>query len=474
MSSILPGRLWSYPLFVLAMLLSLLGFVPAAQADPVTSDNESFMLTYNCLKGQTLVVDPGQFRVKLMDESGNTVGYAEIKSAGIYMHPVAEFSSEGQRTQVQWYPGTETSFQQEAGLPVNDYKVLWIRTALEWTDETGVPEYLPSQVTCAGEPTDTDGDGVPDELDQCPALAGNGSSDGCPGGAVINVTNVQGGRSADGQPGSVTLTVTNPADSGGSESYDVGVGGGGSTTPPLADGETSTPMTFQAMPGEHQACATSDLTGRTTCAPVTVPDDPQPANTGTVAFTQTCTHLSWTVTNTGWKTSVYNSRSVSPEYKDNVYSWTLAPGQSRSGTTPNYAVGTTVNVRVYTENGVEAPNPDLGTAKWMQPSGCTPPMSGGDQVIRWGKVTRHVATPKVTIRTKAYSAHYGYQVKGRKRIVWFSSNVHPGTHKLRVNTLKIPRHDKRKVRLWVEYTGVGGHVGFGKHAFTGWHVYKRP
>ena len=100
-------------------------------------------------------------------------------------------------------------------------------------------------------------------------------------------------------------------------------------------------------------------------------------------------------------------------------------------------------------------------------------MSGGDQVIRWGKVTRDVATPKVTLRTKAYSARYGYQIKGRKRIVWFSSNIHPGTHKLRVNTLKVPRHDRRTVRLWVEYTGYAGHVDFGRHAFTGWHTYKR-
>lgn len=474
MSSILRGRRWSFPLFVLAMLLSVLGIAPTAQAaDVLTNENQEFTINYDCLTGQTLVVDPGQFRVKLVDESGNTVGYDQIISAATWIRPLAQYSNEQMRSQVEWDPGTETSFTQETGVPLNSNKVLWISTAVQWTTEGAIPEYDTTTVTCAGQPTDTDDDGVPDDLDQCPALPAPGSSDGCPGSAVINITNIQGGRTADGDPGSVTLTVTNPDEPDGvAESYTVEVGSATQTTPSLADGETSAPLTFEPMPGAQLACATSSVSGKTACVEFTVPNDATPANAGVVAFTRTCKGLNWTVTNTGWKTSIFNVDITAPHQSSRKYVWTLAPGESRSGVSPSYWYGLRVGVVMFNEYNADVPNPNVGAAQWTQPAGCTPPMSGGDKLVEWGTVTRLKATPRVTISTKAYHARYGYQVKG-KGIVWFAT-AHPGTRTFKVSGLKVPRHQKRVVRYWVEYTGADQGITFGKHAFTGWHAYKRP
>ena len=473
MSPFALGRLWSLPLVVLAVLLSMLGFVPKAQAeDVITNSNAYFELHYDCLQGQTVVFDPGQFQVAIKDEAGNTVGYDDIVSASIDVFPIAQFSSEGQRSQGQWYPGTITSFTQEAGLPLNDNKTIWIRASLEWTNPAGVSEYQQGRVTCSGGATDSDGDGVADEVDKCPSVPVNGSADGCPSDAVLQVVSVQGGYSLDGVPGSVTLTVTNPVDGGGAESYVVEADGGSAQmTEALADGQTSTAMTFAPMPGVRGACATSEVSGKSSCITFTVPDNTQRANAGTVVFTTTCTGLKWTVKNTGRETSVYNVRVAAPDQSTRFYEWKLAPGQSQSGVSPSYWYRLSVSVTMTNQYNADVPNPNVGSAQWTQPAGCTPPMSGGDRLVSWGKVTRTSATPRVTVTTKAYYAIYGYQVKG-KGVVWFMT-ARPGTHTFRLTNLKVPRHKQRTVRLWVRYKGADAGLVFGTHAFTGWHTYKR-
>lgn len=474
MSPYAKRRRWSPPLVILALLLSLLGLAPTAQAEePATQWEEQYLtLPYDCLEGQTVKLDPGQAEVVLKDAEGNKTGNVQIVAASLHVFPVEQFGYEGRRIQEQLYPGTVTTFQPESGLPQNDSKTLWTMMRVEWANDAATPVFQPTQVTCEGEgtggTTDADGDGVPDAQDNCPNMAGDGASDGCPSGVSLSVDSVQAGNTTAGTPGSATIKVTNVADNQGrTETYKVWYGEQ-SHDLTLGDGSSDF-VNFTGQPGSWNVCAKSTTRVASTCITATVPDYTPPQYAGKVVYAQTCTGLRYTITNTGtkavkasvWLSSLGSSGSVS--------AWWLAPGASRTVTTPRY-FNATIRPTLYSAD--YGWSQVLPSKRWVVPSSCPVPMIGGTKLVKWGPRVVRSGMPSAIVSTKAYHALVGYQVKGRSRIHWVSDYDTQGRHRFG-NFLRLKRGKKVTLRLWVVYVDAN-YIRAGKTTFTTWRTFRRP
>lgn len=474
MSPYAKGRRWSPPLIILALLLSAVGFAPAAQAEdePMTETYEQYLtLPYDCLEGQTVKVDPGQAEVVVRDADGNKTSSAQIVSASWHVFPIEQFGDE-RRIQEQLYPGTVTTFQPESGLPQNDTKTLWTMMRVEWANKGAWPEFQPTQVTCEGEgtggTTDADGDGVPDSSDNCPNTAGGGSSDGCPSGVSLSVDSVQASNTTTGAPGSATIKVTNVADSQGrTETYAVSYDTQ-SQDVTLGDGDSDF-VTFTGQPGSWNVCAKSTTRVASTCITATVPGYTPPQYAGKVVYTQTCTGLRYTITNTGTEPLTVSVLQSSLGTRGSTTEWPLAPGASRSATTPSY-FNATVSPTLYSSD--RSWEQALGAKRWAQPSTCAVRMIGGTKLVKWGPRIVRSGMPHAIVSTKAYHALVGYQVKGRSRIHWVSDYDTQGRHRFG-NFLRLRHGKKVTLRLWVVYVDAN-YIRTGKTAFTTWRTFRRP
>lgn len=469
MSPYAKGRRWSPPLLVLALLAALLGFAPAAHATTSTID-KYLEVSYDCLKGQTLTVTPGQVQIETVNPGGQITGLADIESAELWIWPRDPYTEDGVRHQVDPDPGEITHFQSEVGLPVNDRKTIGLHYWIKWSGE-GEPRdaYGMAQVECTGQASDTDGDGVLDETDACPNEAAPGSPDGCPSGVSLNVVNVQNGDTTKGVPGTATIGVTNLVDGRGQEQYRVWYGDQEQTLV-LGDGDYSD-VTFTGSPGDWNVCAQGSTRQVNSCITATVPDyvDPYAGYGGTVTYVQTCTGLRYTVTNTGTKpvrASVWLSHLGSHA---SVSTYALAPGASRTVTTPRY-FNATIRPTLYgTESAWER---ELPSKRWVQPSTCAIRMIGGTKLVRWGPKIVRDGMPSAIVSTKAYHALVGYQVKGRSRIHWVSDYDTQGRHRFG-NFLRLKRGKKVTLRLWVVYVDAN-YIRAGRATFTTWHTFRRP
>ncbi len=478
MSPFALGRLRSLPLMVIVLLLSMLGFVPAAQAEDAQTlrEDQYFTLPYDCLAGQTVKLDPGQIEVVLKDPAGNRTGTVQIVSAALHVFPVEQFSVEERRIQEELYPGTMTAFQPETGLSQNDSKTLWIMASVEWANDSAVPEFQPGQVSCEGEgtggTTDADGDGVSDSLDNCPNTAGGGASDGCPAGVSLSVESVQAGNTTAGTPGSATIKVTNVADDQGrTETYTVSYAEQ-SHDVTLGDGNSDS-VTFTGQPGSWNVCAKSTTRVASTCIVATVPDYTPPQYAGKVVYTQTCTGLRYTITNTGrvplvvsvMLTHVGNSLGT-------VTEWSLAAGASRTLTTPRYFNATvTPTLRSVAPGQWEQVLP---SKRWVVSTSCPVWMVGGTKLVKWGpQLTVRNGYPSAVVSTRAYRALVGYQVRGSSQIHWVANYGTQGKHRFD-HFMKVRRHKKATIRLWVVYMDETDYVRYGKTTFTTWHTFRRP
>lgn len=479
MASHLLKRPRSLLLLVLAVLASLLAAAPPAHAE--LSEEAWSEVSYNCSEGQTVTFVPGQARLPIPGPSPDAapIGYAEVLSARLDVMPVEQLSYAGHRYQLESRPGTQTTFHEEAGLPLNANKTIWFRYIVTWDDsgpyQYGSPQYLPSEVRCDGTPTDTDrdDDGVNDDVDVCPDAAAVGSPDGCPAGVTISVVDTKAGDQTAGVSGSATVSVTNVVDGAGTESYRVWFGDQ-SVTVDLADGAVSSPLTFTGQPGDWSICAQSGTRALKSCVSVTVANAPPPAPVfaGTVKYTQACTGLRYTITNTGDQPL---KASIMLTYMGNslgtVTEWSLAPGQSKTATTNSY-FNTTIKPTLYSTDYATY-SQALAGMRWVQPSGCPYVMIGGTKLIKWGpQLTRYNGTPTAVVSTKAYKAIVGYQIKGSSRIRWAATYTTQEQH--RFSTLfNVRRHRQVTIRLWVVYVDHAGNRA-GKTAFTTWRTFKRP
>lgn len=478
MSPYAKGRRWSPPLVILALLLSALGFAPAAQAEePVTDWYDQYLtLPYDCLEGQTVKLDPGQAEVIVKDADGNKTGNVQIVAATLYVFPIEQFGYEGRRVQEQLYPGTVTTFQPETGLPQNEHKMLWTMLRVEWSNKAGWPEFQPAQVTCEGEgtggPADTDGDGVVDAEDNCPNTAGGGASDGCPSGVSLSVDSVQPHNTTTGALGSATIKVTNVADSQGrTETYTVTYEQQ-SREVTLGDGDSDF-VTFTGPGGSWNVCAKSTTRVASTCITATVPSYTAPQYAGKVVYEQLCTGLRYTITNTGDTPLI---ASVMLTHYGNslgtVTELSLAPGASRTLVTPRYYNATVSPTLRSVSPGMW--QQALPVKRWVVPPACSVWMIGGTKLVKWGpQLTKRNGYPWAVVSTRAYSTWVGYQVKGSPRVHWVMSYGSQGNHRFD-RFLKVRRGKQVTIRLWVVYSDATGYVRYGKAAFTPWKTFRRP
>lgn len=461
------GRLWSFPLIALAVLASLLVAAPAAHA--AAERVEYFTLTYDCLKGQSITFTPGKAQVKLSDDDGKDLGYADIVKAELGVFPLW-MSDEGSRYQLETNPGAQTNFHPEENLLLSDEETVWFTYRLAWNGSGNASvEYQPSSVECTGSPTDTDGDGVPDELDVCVNEPAAGSSDGCPPGLGLEVVNVTAGNLAEGVDGSAEVRVTNVADGAGrTEAYEVWFGEQTHSVT-LTDG-TSASVVFTGAPGDWSICARSTTRGIERCLTANVPDeDAVPAYGATVVYKQTCVGLQYTITNTGLNPLVASAWLTHLGSRGRIDEYGLAPGASRTVTTPRY-FNATIRPTVYATDS--AWEQVLPSKRWVVPSTCPVPMVGGTKLIKWGPRVVRSGLPYAIVRTKAYHALVGYQVKGRSRIHWVSDYDTQGRHRFG-NFLRIRPHKRVTLRLWVVYID-DAYIRSGRTVFTNWHTFRRP
>lgn len=465
-------RHWPLSLLVIAVLAALLSVAPPAHATN-GGDAQYFELPYDCLQGQTVTFVPGQVRVQRLAEDGLTVTYATIISDRIDVWPHEWGNEEDARGQLELQPGTQSNFHPEADLPLNPTKVVRFTYQLEWEGSSGSAEYLPSEFQCTGTPTDGDGDGVPDELDGCPAQAAPESPDGCPSGVTVAVTGTTPGDLETGALGSATVNVTNVVDGAGTENYLVWLESQ-SQTVLLPDGAYSS-LTFTGLPGDWSICAQSDTRAAKSCVMATIPSEdstPEPVYAGSVSYTQTCTGLRYTITNAGSEPLNVSVRLT--HYGNSLGTtsvWSLASGASRTLVTPRYFRAAVYPTLYSPEAGLWSQV--LPAKQWVVSSSCSVWMLGGTKFVKWGpQLTVSNGYPLAVVSTKAYRAWVGYQVKGSSEVHWVA-RYGPGRHVLR-NFLKVARHKQKTIRLWVVYTDATNYVRYGKTAITRYHTFRRP
>lgn len=456
MSPFAQERLWSLPLVVLALLMGMLGFAPSASAEDRPDHHVS--LVYDCLEGQTLAVTPGQMRTVIRDENGTVIGEGMFINAALKVYPTEDTTN--YRYQHE-HSSSETSFHAELGLPLNEAKTVRLRYHAQ---DTGTHvEYDQSLWECEGEPADTDGDSVPDELDDCPDQPGT-ASNGCPDAGVLTVVHIEPAHTGSSD-GEITFTVTNPdGDGGGPVAYTVSRADEVlHTTGALADGQTSPEFSATGAAGTRSYCAEGD-DGSYNCINVTVPTDSTPAFSGKMTFAQTCSGLRTTVTNNGWKSPTFQIRNTTMHGAQiNVISKRLAPGESLTLFTGRHYRATS-QVRLWsTDDGHQA---GLGSSRWSVPAGCQP-MIGGTSLLKWSGLPAN-KIPKALVRTKAYRTSIGVQWKRGISPDWRSP---ASAGKRWVSLDKVPPRSKRCFRLWVRY--FDGTDFYGTDVLTSWRCYTR-
>lgn len=314
-------------------------------------------------------------------------------------------------------------------------------------------------------------------------------------GLTINLVNVTPLVFPD--KGSVTVTVTNDPDTGGAaQNFTVFVSGNGfpasEVRGPVADGATSTEVTFSGALGSWRICAEGDtLVERDTedpstsnyftpngCMDVTMTDGTAQAYTGSVEYAHRCDGLRYTVTNSSARKADYFVTTSAEHVRASLETWTLAPGATRTGSFSR-AWGGHVDVEVAPPNS--GPVAELPSATWRTPDSC--PMLGGTSLVRWSD--RLGGHPAAIVRTKAFCPRVGYQVKGSRKIHWagwFDGEKVipeggddcpvPGRHRVRMMGHYLRPGQAITLRLWVKYDDEF-YQSRGRTRFTGWHRFRR-
>lgn len=316
-------------------------------------------------------------------------------------------------------------------------------------------------------------------------------------GLTVNVVDIQPLVIPD--KGSVTVTITNEPDGGGAiQTFSVFVSGSGfdttKVTGPVADGAVSEPVTFQGALGTWRICADGDTmvpaesidpetqsfhTPSGCSDDVKMTDGTSEAYSGSVSYQQRCDGLRYTARNINGRRSDYVVTTSSARRDHGTSTWTLKPGEERTGTLPR-AWGGHVDVQVGPPNygGVT----DLPSKTWRAPDSC--PMSGGTRLVGWidGAPRGHATA---VLHTEAYCPRVGYQVKGRHKVLWLGEVDGkmtvpqegddcpvPGRHRVRLMGHYLRGGEHLTARLWVKYDDEFM-VSRDRTQLTGWHRFQR-
>ena len=458
------------PSLILMLLTSLVlggGFALASPASAESRLDHNEVVTYDCMSGQTVTLQPGTvYSMNYSAETGEPVNTGIVNSAAVVINDNGNswrqgiIAEDGHSVSFLPYYIDATSSQQ-------------FKVTIGIDDTGSYADYSPSTTTCEGTPTDTDGDGVPDDLDLCPDTPPGATvyADGCPPRAadpqlsIISTTAAHDGTT----DGSVTFTVTNTADElAAAATYTVSLQGGAtvaSSLGPVADGATSSQVTFASAWGEFTLCA-SGSDDSYTCTTVSVPRDTTPGKSATVNFQNRCGGVYTTITNTGWLDTRYEIwiREDSGQVFDHAAK-VLVPGESLSLLSGRYF---NFRAQAFRDDGTEG-FVLIGQHRWTVPDDCTP-MRGGSKLQSWGPhLTRRDGMPNPTVRTIASHTKLGFRVKGDRVVHWVKT-VSPGKHQFALS--RVPRHSQRCFKIVVAYTD--GFTVVGRTAITDWHCYRRP
>lgn len=469
-------------LLVLAMLGSLGIVLIPVTAHAVQLEVRTVTYTAlnpgDCHPGTKLKFQPPTLQLVELDTAGNRIGPVAINVAEAKIHPDGYPLWNGYRL---GRGTTLAEFDEVLDIPYGSTPSISVDYAASYLNgDTEIPlEFVigdGARLLCYGEPTDSDGDGVPDYRDQCINLPGSSDTGGCPGVATLNVVTVkpvlQDNYNFDEARhttlGSVTYTVTNqPSPDGASLSYSVSKDGEPvAQTLPVPDGATSEQLTFETDEGSFNVCLSYEAYGPTfACQVVEVTRSPQLAHQGSVEYVSNAEVLQGTVTNTGWKETYYGFSGMA----DGPYfvSRLLQPNESFTFSRPA-GWGVTMVAHAMQTSVLTDRSFDVGSMATYAP----PPeshLAGGTEIVRWIKPTPRRATLRAIIRTTANQTSWGYQWRRGSQINW-ERTIRPGRHA--VSFFPVKPGQRRCVKVYAKYW-INRTVG-GDEAVTGWKCFRRP